>query len=93
MYLTFLFVLKFALDQHHGAANGERKLTMTLFIATAFSLFLSLPYAISSDLSFAIDISSSLSEIAFYRLNRSKISSLFASSLKSDTLCYENARF
>ena len=32
--------------QHHGAANRERKLTMTLFIMTFFSLMAYLPYDI-----------------------------------------------
>ncbi|CAH3177615.1 unnamed protein product [Porites evermanni] len=42
-------VVKFlcgAHPQHHGAANRQRKLTVTLFIMTIVSLFMWLPYAV-----------------------------------------------
>ena len=55
--------------QHHGAANKERKLTITLFIVTVVSLLMWLPYVLTGFLYFASDISSSLSILAIYRLN------------------------
>ena len=53
----------------HGAANRERKLTMTLFIVTFVSLLTWLPFVIISFLYFATDIFSSVSDIAIARLD------------------------
>ena len=44
-----IVIVKFlcgAHPQHHGAANRERKLTVTLFIMTIVSLLMWLPYAV-----------------------------------------------
>ena len=54
--------------QHHGAASRERKLTMTLFIATFVSLLLWLPFVITTFLYFTTAIFSSVSNIASRRL-------------------------
>ena len=58
-----------AQPHHHGAASRERKLTMTLFIVTVVSLLTWLPFVIISFLYFTTDIFSSVSRIAFDRLN------------------------
>ena len=55
--------------QHHRAGSRERKLTMTLFIVTFASLLMWLPFVMGSFLSLETDAFSSLSEIAFFRLN------------------------
>ena len=73
--------------QQHGAANKERKLTMTLFIVTFVSLLMWLPYVISSFLYFASDISSSLSRLAIYRSNVALIALYHSNSLVNPILC------
>ena len=85
---VFIFVkLRFGSQpRHHGAANRERKLTVTLFTVTSLSLLLWLPYVITSSLLFATDIFSSLSEIAFLRLHDGSIVLLFANSFRNPIL-------
>ena len=77
---VFIFVkLRFGNQpRHHGAANRERKLTVTLFTVTSLSLLLWLPYVITSSLFFATDILRSLSEIGIFRLERGSIVLLYA---------------
>ena len=77
---VFIFVkLRFGNQpRHHGAANRERKLTVTLFTVTSLSLLMWLPYAITSSLFFATDILRSLSEIGIFRLVRGSIVLLYA---------------
>ena len=77
---VFIFVkLRFGNQpRHHGAANRERKLTVTLFTVTSLSLLLWLPYVITSSLFFATDILSSLSEIGIFRLQGGSIVLLYA---------------
>ncbi|XP_078364503.1 adenosine receptor A3-like [Oculina patagonica] len=70
-----------AQPQHHGAASRERKLTMTLLIVTFVSLLLWLPYVVSNFLYFSSDIFSSLSTLAFTRLNWALVVSFHANSL------------
>nr|XP_058972586.1 trace amine-associated receptor 13c-like [Pocillopora verrucosa] len=67
---VFIFVkLRFGKQpRHHGAANRERKLTVTLFTVTSLSLLLWLPYVITISLFFATNILSSMSEMALFRL-------------------------
>ena len=67
---VFIFVkLRFGNQpRHHGAANRERKLTVTLFTVTSLSLLLWLPYVITISLFFATNILSSMSEMALFRL-------------------------
>ena len=72
--------------RHHGAANRERKLTVTLFTATSLSLVLWLPYVITSSLFLATDIFSSFSEIALFRLQGSSIFLLYANSFLNPIL-------
>ena len=81
-------VIKFrcgAQPQHHGAASRERKLTMTLLIVTVVSLLMWLPFVISSFL-YLTDIFSSVSEIAFVRLNTVLIVFYYANSLVNPIL-------
>ena len=79
---VFIFVkLRFGNQpRHHGAANRERKLTVTLFTVTSLSLLLWLPYVITTFLFFASDILSSFSEIALFRLLRVSVVLLYANS-------------
>ena len=72
--------------RHHGAANKERKLTMTLFIVTFVSLLVWLPYVISSFLYFTSDISSSLSTLAISRLNLTMVALYHSNSLVNPIL-------
>ena len=67
---VFIFVkLRFGNQpRHHGAANRERKLTVTLFTVTSLSLLMWLPYVITNFLFDATNILMSLSDIAFFRL-------------------------
>ena len=93
---VFIFVkLRFGNQpRHHGAANRERKLTVTLFTVTSLSLLMWLPYVITTFLFFATNIFMSLSDIAFFRLQHESIILLYANCFfKSDIVCYENARF
>ena len=63
-------VVKFlcgAHPQHHGAANRQRKLTVTLFIMTIVSLLMWLPYALITFLFFQ---SSALKFLSFQELVR-----------------------
>lgn len=75
-----------AQPRHHGAANKERKLTMTLFIVTLVSLLMWLPYVITSFLYFASDISSSLSILAISRLNLALVALYHSNSLVNPIL-------
>ena len=75
-------VVKFlcgAHPQHHGAANRQRILTVTLFIMTIVSLLTWLPHAVHFFLSFSIKISLSFLESA--RLMFSLIILYFMNSL------------
>ena len=66
-----LIVVKFlcgAHPQHHGAANRQRKLTVTLFIMTIVSLLMWLPYAVCTFLLFQAGIIEFLSSKAIVRL-------------------------
>ena len=77
---VFIFVkLRFGNQpRHHGAANRERKLTVTLFTVTSLSLLLWLPYLIASFLFFAANVLSSLSETAFFHLERVSVILFYA---------------
>ena len=79
---VFIFVkLRFGNQpRHHGAANRERKLTVTLFTVTSLSLLLWLPYVIATFLFLATNILSSFSEIALFRLLRVSVVLLYANS-------------
>ena len=79
---VFIFVkLRFGNQpRHHGTANRERKLTVTLFTVTSLSLLLWLPYVITTFLFFATDFLSSFSEIALFRLLRVSVVLLYANS-------------
>ena len=85
---VFIFVkLRFGNQpRHHGAANRERKLTVTLFTMTSLSLLLWLPYVITSSLFFASNISSSLSKIGLFRLQGGSIVFLYANSFLNPIL-------
>ena len=53
-YMSIVIKVRYgAQPQHHGAANRERKLTMTLLIVTVVSLLLYLPFVIIHFLMFA----------------------------------------
>ena len=60
-----------ARPQHHGAARGQRKLTVTLLVMTIVSLLLWLPFAIATFLYHTTDSIRSLSYIKRMRLNMS----------------------
>ena len=60
-----------ARPQHHGAARGQRKLTVTLLIMTIVSLLLWLPYAIATFVFHTTDSIRSLSYTKIMRLNLS----------------------
>ena len=77
---VFIFVkLRFGNQpRHHGAANRERKLTITLFTVTFLSLLLWLPYVITTFLFFATNILSSLSEITLFRLEHGSVILVYA---------------
>ena len=84
---VFIFVkLRFGNQpRHHGAANRERKLTVTLFTVTSLPLLLCLPYVVTTFPTFALN--------AFpfgTRFNHVALRKLF---FKSDIVHYENARF
>ena len=76
-------VVKFlcgAHPQHHGAANRQRKLTVTLFIMTIVSLLMWLPYAVYIFLPFSIikfsSVEESLSRLQFPLIILSLMNSL-----------------
>ena len=82
-------VIKFrcgAQPQHHGAASRERKLTMTLLIVTVVSLLMWIPIVIFSFLYITTDIFSSVSEIAFVRLNTVFVVFFYANSVVNPIL-------
>ena len=54
--------------QHHGAANRQRKLTVTLFIMTIVSLLMWLPYAVLIFLLFRTSIKKFLTPLELLRL-------------------------
>ena len=85
---VFIFVkLRFGNQpRHHGAANRERKLTVTLFTVTSLSLLMWLPYVITTFLFFATNILMSLSDIAFFRLENVLIILFFANSFLNPIL-------
>ena len=85
---VFIFVkLRFGNQpRHHGAANRERKLTVTLFTVTSLSLLLWLPYVITLFLFLATNISSSLSEIARFRWRGGSIFLFYANSFLNPIL-------
>ena len=60
-----------ARPQHHGAARGQRKLTVTLLIITIVSLLLWIPYAIATFVFHTTDSIRSLSFTKGMRLNLS----------------------
>ena len=72
--------------RHHGAANRERKLTVTLFTVTSLSLLMWLPYVITTFLFFATNILMSLSDMAFFRLQHVSIILLNANSFLNPIL-------
>ncbi|CAH3170954.1 unnamed protein product [Porites lobata] len=77
-------VVKFlcgAHPQHHGAANRQRKLTVTLFIMTIVSLLMWLPYAVYIFLYFQTSITKVLSFQEFLRLRFSLSILYFMNSL------------
>ena len=85
---VFIFVkLRFGNQpRHHGAANRERKLTVTLFTVTSLSLLMWLPYVITTFLFFATNILMSLSDIAFFYLENVSIILLYANSFLNPIL-------
>ena len=85
---VFIFVkLRFGNQpRHHGAANRERKLTVTLFTVTSLSLLMWLPYVITTFLFFATNILMSLSDIAFFHLENVSIILLYANSFLNPIL-------
>ena len=85
---VFIFVkLRFGNQpRHHGAANRERKLTVTLFTVTSLSLLMWLPYVITTFLLFATNILMSLSDIAFFRLENVLIILFYANSFLNPIL-------
>ena len=85
---VFIFVkLRFGNQpRHHGAANRERKLTVTLFTVTSLSLLLWLPYVVTNFLFLATNISSSLSEIARFRWRGGSIFLFYANSFLNPIL-------
>ena len=72
--------------RHHGAANRERKLTLTVFTVTSLSLLFCLPFIITFFLLFPTNILSSLSEIALFRLYCVSIFLLYANSFLNPIL-------
>ena len=86
-YVSIFVKLRFGNQpRHHGAANRERKLTVTLFTVTSLSLLLWLPYVITTFLFFATNISSSLSEIARFRWRGGSIFLFYANSFLNPIL-------
>ena len=67
--------------QHHGAVNGQRKLTGTLFIVTIVSLLLWLPYAVTTFVFSTTDGIRSLSYLQSVRLDLSLTLSFYTNSL------------
>ena len=86
-YVCIFFKLRFGNQpQRHGAANRERKLTVTLFTVTSLSLLLCSPFVINSILFFSTNILRSLSEIALSRLNLVSTVLLYANSFLNPIL-------
>ena len=85
---VFIFVkLRFGNQpRHHGAANRERKLTVTLFTVTSLSLLLWLPYVITTFLFFATNTLSSLSEITLFRLELGSVILVYANCFSNPIL-------
>ena len=85
---VFIFVkLRFGNQpRHHGAANRERKLTVTLFTVTSLSLLMWLPYVITTFLFVATKILMSLSDIAFFRLENVLMILFYANSFLNPIL-------
>ena len=78
-YVSIFVKLRFGNQpRHHGAANRERKLTVTLFTVTSLSFLLWLPYVITTFLFFATNILSSLSEITLFRLELGSVILVYA---------------
>ena len=75
-----------AQPQHHGAASRERKLTMTLLIVTVVSLLLYLPYITFNFLNFTIDITDSMSNVTYVRLENMLLVLYYANSLVNPIL-------
>ena len=67
--------------QHHGAANRQRKLTVTLFIMTIVSLMMWLPFAVLTFSSIQSSIMKFLSFQELQRLNLSLVILYFMNSL------------
>ena len=77
-------VVKFLCEahpQHHGAANRQRKLTVTLFVMTILSLLLWLPYAVYIFLLWQSSIMKFLSVQELLRFDLSLIIPYFMNSL------------
>ena len=70
-----------ARPQHHGAVNGQRKLTVTLFIMTIVSLLLWLPFAVATFVFSTTDGIRSLSYSKSVRLDLSLTLSFYTNSL------------
>ena len=86
-YVSIFVKLRFGNQpRHHGAANRERKLTVTLFTVTSLSLLMWLPYFITTFLFFATNILMSLSDMAFFRLQHMSIILLYANSFLNPIL-------
>ena len=93
---VFIFVKLLFGNQprHHGAANRERKLTVTLFTMTSLSLLLGLPYVVTTFPTFALKFLRSLSNTALFRLAQGSTMLLLRKLFfKSDIVHYENAGF
>ena len=82
IYVSYVFIvvkLRFGNQpRHHGTANRERKLTITLFTVTSTSHLLWLPHLIASFLFFATNVLSSLSETALFHLVRGSVVLFYA---------------
>ena len=86
-YVSIFVKLRFGNQpRHHGAANRERKLTVTLFTVTSLSLLLWLPYVITTFLFFATNILSSLSEITLFRLELGSVILVYANCFSNPIL-------
>ena len=70
-----------ARPQHHGAARGQRKLTVTLLIMTIVSLLLWIPYAIATFVFHTTDSIRSLSFTKGMRLNLSLLLLFYTNSI------------
>ena len=85
-YVSIVIKVRYgAQPQHHGAANRERKLTMTLLIVTVVSLLLYLPFVILRSV-FSSELTKELSFSEYFHLFHVMLALYYANHLVNPVL-------